>query len=76
MLGHSWGIEYTSAYLPVGEAQEQEAKYHQSGNTKMEYLMNVEALYGSPLCNVPNRNTDKFDFTPMTLEEIFISFQK
>lgn len=76
LLGEVQGVEYTSTYHPVKLAREQQEKYHQEGNTPMELLWGLRALFGSPFCTVPEPwDNEKFDFKPLALEEIFKGFQ-
>jgi hypothetical protein len=76
ILGDVQKVEYTSSYSPISVAREQEEKYRLEGNTGMELLMSLKSLFGSPLCKVPGPwDNEKFDFTPLTLEEMFITFQ-
>jgi hypothetical protein len=76
ILGEAQGVEYTATYSPIGVAREQQEKYRLEGNTGMELLMSLKALFGSPYCKVLGPlDNDKFDFTPLTLEEMFDSFQ-
>ena len=76
ILGKVQGVEYTSTYLPIQVAREQQEKYRQEGNTDMELLMGLRAGFGSTFCKVPEPwDNDKFDFIPLTLEEMFRSFQ-
>lgn len=76
LLGEIQGVQYTSHYLPVSVAREEQEKYRQEGNTDMELLSSLKAGLGSPFIKVPGPwDNNKFDFTPLTLEEMFRSFQ-
>ena len=77
ILGEVQKVDYTANYIPVTVAREQQEKYRQEGNTDMELLMSLRALFASPLCKVPGPwDNGKFDFTPLTLKEMFASYQK
>lgn len=43
ILGEVQGVEYTSTYLPINDAREQQEKYRQEGNTDMELLMSLKS---------------------------------
>jgi hypothetical protein len=76
ILGEIQGVQYNSQYLSPSVAREDQEKYRQDGNTGMELLSNLKALFGSPLGKIPGPwDNNKFDFTPLTLEEMFTSFQ-
>jgi len=76
ILGEVQKAKYTENYIPVSVARELQEKYRQEGNTHMELLSGLSALFGSPLCKVPGPwDNEKFDFTPLTLKEMFESFQ-
>jgi hypothetical protein len=76
ILGEVQGVEYSSSYHPVQVARAKQEKYRQEGNTPMELLSGLRALFGNPLCKVLEPwDIDKFDFTPLTLEEMFRGFQ-
>ena len=53
ILGEVQKVEYTATYTPISVAREQQENYRQEGNTGMELLMRLKALFGSPLCKAP-----------------------
>jgi hypothetical protein len=76
LLGEVQGAEYTSNCFSIEEARDLQEKYRQNGEAGKELLMSLKALFASPYAAVPKPwDNDKFSFTPLTLEQIFKSFQ-
>lgn len=76
ILGEVQKVKYTEEYVPVSVARELQEKYRQEGNSQLELLFGIRALSASALCKVPGPwDNGKFDFTPLTLKEMFQSFQ-
>ena len=76
ILGEVQNVKYTAKYFPVSAARELQEKYRQEGNVQLELLFGLKAVFASPLCKVPGPwDNERFDFTPLTLRELFESFQ-
>jgi hypothetical protein len=76
LLGRVEGVEYKIKYLPLSVARDLQEKYRQSGDTSNELYTSLKVVFGSPFAVVPKPwDNDKFPFTPLTLEQIFRSFQ-
>ena len=76
LLGEIQGVQYSSQYLPASVAREEQEKDRQEGGTDMELISSLKAGLSSPLVKDPGHwDNNKFDFTPLTLGEMFRSFQ-
>ncbi|KAK9311567.1 NmrA-like family-domain-containing protein [Lipomyces starkeyi] len=75
ILGEVQGLQYTCNIKPLNEARELQEKSRQSGDTGEELAFSLKALFGTPYATVPEPwDNSKFSFTPMTLQEMLMSF--